>query len=57
MEVLRRELNLQIEDFGENANLSDKLRSYHNLLVDYILGRRHREVLHMSGRYATLWAV
>lgn len=45
MEVLRRDLNLVIDDFGDPAkgDLSDKIRAYHRLLVDY-MGRTRRQI-------------
>lgn len=55
--VLRTELNLQVEDFGTKPKLSEKLRSYHKLLKDYMLRRAHQDVLHMNGRYSSLWEV
>jgi len=39
MAVLRTDLNLMIEDFGGNANLSTAIREYHTLLRDY-MGKR-----------------
>jgi hypothetical protein len=35
MEVLRRKVGLQIEDFGSDTDLSRKISSYHALLKDY----------------------
>jgi hypothetical protein len=37
MQVLQRELNLKIDDFGANAVLSSSVRSYFELVVDYIV--------------------
>ena len=41
MEVLRKELNLKIEDMSENPDLRTAVRTYHALLGDYLdkLGR------------------
>lgn len=55
MEVLRRELNLQIEDFEANPDVSAGLRAYFKLLTDYIIKRGHSHVLHTRGRYGPLW--
>jgi hypothetical protein len=55
MEVLRKELNLQIEDFGERPELSAELRAYHKLMHDYMVKRGHIDVLHTRGRYAPVW--
>lgn len=41
--TLRSELNLKIEDYSENEQLSASTKSYLNLLIDYI--RRQREEL------------
>ncbi|MDQ7841185.1 MAG: serine dehydrogenasease [bacterium] len=37
MEVLRRDLKLQIEDFGESEPLNKAVREYHKLLTDYMM--------------------
>jgi hypothetical protein len=36
MQVLRRELKLKIDDFGEDKDLSQAIRAYHRLLFDYL---------------------
>ena len=54
MEVLRRELNLLIEDFGEKPDLSAELRVYYKLLDDYMARRDQKAVLHTPGRYTPL---
>lgn len=36
MEVLRRDINLKIEDFGEKADLSRKIKDYQQFLADYM---------------------
>jgi hypothetical protein len=36
MEVLRRELNLKIDDFGADADLSRNIRQYHEFLTEYM---------------------
>ena len=51
IEVLRRDLNLKIEDFEANTDLNHKIRNYYRLLVDYMLRRRHDISLHTKGLY------
>lgn len=46
MEVLRNELNLRIDDFGADPTLADKIRSYHNLLVDFIQKENFSRFVH-----------
>ena len=54
MEVLRRDLNLRIEDFGEEPTLSESIRLYGKLLRDYMSRLRHAAVLHRRGSYVPL---
>jgi hypothetical protein len=54
MEVLRRDVRLEIEDFGSIPTLSEKIREYNRLLVDYMMRRSHRAVLHWLGHYVPL---
>jgi hypothetical protein len=54
MEVLRREINLQIEDFGANVKLSEPIRSYHRLLVDYMGRRGHKVSVHVKGSFTSM---
>jgi hypothetical protein len=51
MAVLKRELNLMIEDFGKNAEIDRKIGNYYNLLDDYMTKRGNSGVLHMVGKY------
>lgn len=51
MEVLRRDLKLLIDDFGEDSELSDKIKEYHSLLTDYMAKRGNRGVIHTIGAY------
>ena len=48
MEVLRRDLKLRIEDFEADASLLGPIRSYYDLLSDYMLKRDYRGVIHTS---------
>lgn len=56
MEVLRRDVRLEIEDFGSKADLNKKVRAYYRLLIDYQMRRGHRDVLHWAGHYTPLLA-
>ena len=51
MDVLRKDLNLKIDDFGENKDLDKKIRGYYNLLDDYMIKKGDRGVLHIVGIY------
>jgi len=51
MEVLRKDLNLLIDDFGADENGSSVIRSYHDLLSDYMARRKARGVVHIAGDY------
>lgn len=52
MEVLRRDLKLLIDDFGENPKLRRPLHDYYRLLKDYTMRRMHEIiVLHTRGHY------
>lgn len=54
MDVLRRDLNLRIDDFGQNHKLSETIRLYDKLLRDYMVLWRHSSVLHRRGSYVPL---
>ncbi len=51
MGVLRKDLKLKIEDFGEDAALNSKIREYYRLLKDYMMRRAHTLALHTSDGY------
>lgn len=51
MEVLRRDLNLRIDDLDDNKERSGIVKQYYGLLYDYMLRRRHGGVLHRVGEY------
>lgn len=52
MEVLRRDLNLKIDDFEQDPELGPKVKEYYRLLKDYQLRRTHNFwVLHTDGHY------
>ena len=52
MEVVRRDLKLQIEDFDEVPHRGSRIRTYYKLLQGYIMDRGHEIVLHRRGRYS-----
>ena len=52
MEVVRRDLKLLVNDFGDDPKLAGPVRDYNHLLRDYIMKRGHDSfVLHMKGLY------
>lgn len=52
MEVLRRDLNLLIDDFGADSQLRHALHDYYRLLKDYVFRRGHYFLtLHTKERY------
>ncbi len=51
IDVLRRDLNLEIEDFGDNAPMCSVIRAYHDLLSDYMAKRNTYGVIHIPGDY------
>jgi hypothetical protein len=51
MEVLRRDLKLLINDYGQNEGCSRKIRDYHDLLADYMIRRASDGVIHAVGDY------
>jgi hypothetical protein len=53
-DVLIRELNLMIDDYGENAGLNESIKKYYDLLDDYMMKQGHGGVLHINGYYVPL---
>jgi hypothetical protein len=51
MEVLRRDLKLLIDDFGQDPGLGPAVQSYYHLLKDYNFKRDHFIVLHTKERF------
>ncbi|HTV81607.1 MAG TPA: hypothetical protein VME18_03065 [Acidobacteriaceae bacterium] len=45
MEMLRKDLKLKIDDFGQSQADSFAIRSYHDLLTDYMMRRGYRGVI------------
>ena len=54
MEVLRRDINLKIEDFGEDGELSNRVKVYCKLLRDYMLRLGQPASLHRKGAYVQI---
>ncbi len=54
IERLRKDLNLKIDDFGDNDELSDSINSYHKLLKDYMQKMGHRAIVHTRKDYQVL---
>jgi hypothetical protein len=52
MEVLRRDLKLLIDDFGEDPTFAERVHDYFRLLQDYRMRRAHWGfVIHGRGQY------
>jgi hypothetical protein len=51
MHVLRRELKLEIDDFGANKTLSEHVTSYHELLFDYLARIGQSSVVHTRSAF------
>jgi hypothetical protein len=48
-EVLEKDLKLLVDDFGSDASLSMMIRSYHDLLSDYMGKRDYKGLIHIKG--------
>jgi hypothetical protein len=57
MAVLRKDLKLIIEDFGQNADLAAAIKDYHKLLKDYQSTARHLSVIHTREEFISLGRV
>jgi hypothetical protein len=55
MEILKRDVHLEIEDFGADPNRHQKVRVYYKLLVDYMQRRGHVGVIHWDSKYAPVF--
>jgi hypothetical protein len=51
MEVLTKDLKLLIDDFGAKPELSEKIKRYYSLLVDYMAKLGQQGVFHAVGHY------
>jgi membrane-bound ClpP family serine protease len=54
MSVLRNDLNILIEDFGDNTDLNNCIKDYHKLLQNYLAIVRQQYVVHTRKAFATL---
>lgn len=48
---IKKDLKLDIEDFGANAELNEGVRSYYKLLKDYMMKMGHTGVVHTHNNY------
>lgn len=51
MSVLRKDLKLRIDDFGQNKNLNDAVKAYCSLLADFMMRTQQTGVVHTPGLY------
>ena len=51
MDVLRKDIELKVEDFGQNPPMNAAIKSYYTLMGDYMTRRGHTIVTHSIGRY------
>jgi Serine dehydrogenase proteinase len=51
MDVLRRDLGLEVDDFSANPTLAATIKGYHGLLVDYMEKRGDVGIIHAAGQY------
>ena len=54
MEVLERDLNLIIDDFGNNPMLNQQIKIHQNLLEDYMTKMSQRGIIQIKGMYRPL---
>lgn len=54
MEVLRRDLYLRIEDFGQNSELNYNIRNYESFLTAYLQRCNHNSVFHTRKSYVPI---
>jgi len=55
MEIIRKDLNLKIDDFGEIPDINDPMRAYHKLLTDYMQKIGQTAVVHTRIAYRQLF--
>ncbi len=51
MEILRRRLKMQIDDYDEQENTANRIRDYHVLMDDYMVRRGQSGAIHTAGQY------
>ena len=49
MQVARDELKISVNDFGVDPKFAKKIRTYHNLLSDYLYHRELAGIIHIEG--------
>jgi hypothetical protein len=57
MERLRRDLNLKIDDFGQEPKFNEAVRAYHRLLTDYMVKMGQSSAIHTRQGYTPLMVV
>ena len=55
MDVLRRDMNLKIDDFGTDQALSGAIRGYNELFEDYLAKRGIDIAIHVDGRLVPIY--
>jgi flagellar biosynthesis chaperone FliJ len=53
IEVVEKDLNLQVENFGKSPDLYPKVRAYYRLMQDYLSGKNQSVVLHSAKAFFT----
>lgn len=53
MEVIRRDLKLEIEDLGERPDLKSAVFAHHELLMHYMMVRAHNVAIHTRSSYTS----
>ena len=51
MQTLRRELNIKIDDFGADTEMTKVIREYHGLLFDYVARLGQESVIHTRAQF------
>jgi len=51
MDILRKDLNLKIDDFGADQDLSERIKAYYPFIIDYMNKMGYRQFVHTHGFY------
>jgi hypothetical protein len=54
MDVLRRDVNLRIQDFGAESEKNDSVREYYKLLMDYMTKLNSRVAVHVIENFSIM---
>ncbi|MCK1475958.1 ATP-dependent Clp protease proteolytic subunit [Bradyrhizobium sp. 197] len=54
MEVIEKELNLIVENFGANSELNKAVRSYYRMLQDFLVSRNHSVAIQTRNRFLAI---